>query len=198
MFFYILYWGKLKACCNYYEKDYTYEAFKYGSVVVDIRYNGGGHVSQLLLERLLTKRIAVDIPRRGEPIPYPVVAPTRLVLIVNEQAGSDADIFTNSFKLYKLGKVIGTRTWGGVVGIDSRYSLVDGTLVTQPKYAFWFINVGFGVENYGVDPDIVVDNLPQDYTRGVDRQLEVAIEELKKEEIVDSIKLFRDSLSRNS
>ncbi|MEJ2776096.1 PDZ domain-containing protein [Sulfolobaceae archaeon RB850M] len=177
---------------------YTYEAFKYGSVVVDIRYNGGGHVSQLLLERLLTKRIAVDIPRRGEPIPYPVVAPTRLVLIVNEQAGSDADIFANSFKLYKLGKVIGTRTWGGVVGIDSRYSLVDGTLVTQPKYAFWFINVGFGVENYGVDPDIVVDNLPQDYTRGVDRQLEVAIEELKKEEIVDSIKLFRDSLSRNS
>ncbi len=174
-------------------KLYTYEVFKYGSVVIDARYNGGGHISQLLLERLLTKRIGVEIPRRGEPIPYPSIAPTRLVLIINEQAGSDADIFANSFKLYKLGRIIGTRTWGGVIGIDGRYSLVDGTMVTQPKYAFWFINVGFGVENYGVDPDIITDNLPQDYMKGIDRQLEVAIEELKKEEAVDSIEAFLNS-----
>jgi len=172
---------------------YTYEVFKYGNVIIDIRYNSGGHISQLLIERLLTKRIGVDVPRRGEPIPYPVVAPTRLTLITNEQAGSDADIFTKAFKLYKLGKVVGTRTWGGVIGIDSRYSLVDGTVVTQPKYAFWFIDVGFGVENYGVDPDVVIDNLPQDYRNGIDKQLEVAVQELGNEETVDSIKVFLES-----
>ena len=68
---------------------------------------------------------------------YVYVLPRRLVLITNEYAGSDGDIFTYDFKRLKLGSVIGKRTWGGTVGIDNRYKLVDGTLITQPKYAFW-------------------------------------------------------------
>jgi tricorn protease len=76
----------------------------------------------------------------------------------------------------KIGPLVGTRTWGGVVGIWPRHKLVDGTETTQPEFAFWFTDVGFGVENHGTDPDIEVDNAPQDAAAGRDRQLEVALE----------------------
>ncbi len=78
----------------------------------------------------------------------------------------------------KLGPLLGVRTWGGVVGIWPRHSLVDGTITTQPEFSFWFKDVGWGVENYGTDPDIVVENKPQDYARGVDVQLERALSEV--------------------
>ena len=71
--------------------------------------------------------------------------------------------------------MVGTRTWGGVIGIDSKYRLVDGTLVTQPKYAFWLEGQGWGVENHGVDPDIEVVQAPQDHAAGRDTQLDEAI-----------------------
>jgi tricorn protease len=114
--------------------------------------------------------------------PYPresVAGP--IVILTNEQAGSDGDIFTHAAKLMKLGKVIGRRTWGGVIGIWPRNWLVDGTIATQPEFSFWFRDVGWGIENYGTDPDIEVDILPQDYARGADPQLERAIEEALKE-----------------
>lgn len=114
-------------------------------------------------------------------MPYPpesVMGP--MVALTNEYAGSDGDIFSHGFKLFKLGPLIGTRTWGGVIGIWPRHSLVDGTVTTQPEFSFWFYDVGWGVENYGTDPDIVVENTPQDYTREVDRQLNVGIEEILK------------------
>ena len=76
----------------------------------------------------------------------------------------------------KIGPLVGTRTWGGVVGIWPRHKLVDGTETTQPEFAFWFTDVGFGVENHGTDPDIEVDNAPQDAAAGRDRQLEVALQ----------------------
>jgi tricorn protease len=66
-----------------------------------------------------------------------------------------------------------------VIGIEPRHSLVDGTVTTQPEYSFWFADVGWGVENYGTDPDIEIDNTPQDYARGFDAQLERAIEEIQ-------------------
>jgi len=122
-------------------------------LIVDVRYNGGGHISHLILEKLSRKRIGADVPRRGKPVPYPPYSPTKaLVAITNEHAGSDGDIFTHSFKLLGLGPVVGTRTWGGVIGIDPRYRLVDGTIVTQPQFAFWFKDVEWKVENYGTDP----------------------------------------------
>jgi tricorn protease len=70
---------------------------------------------------------------------------------------------------------VGTRTWGGVIGIWPRHLLVDGTETTQPEYSFWFRDVGWGVENYGTDPDIEVDNAPQDAAAGHDRQLQSAV-----------------------
>jgi tricorn protease len=77
-----------------------------------------------------------------------------------------------------IGPLIGKRTWGGVVGIWPRHALVDGTITSQPEFSFWFSNVGWGVENYGTDPDIEVDNKPQDYAAGRDAQLERSIEEI--------------------
>jgi tricorn protease len=103
-----------------------------------------------------------------------------MVAITNEQAGSDGDIFSHGFKLMKLGPLIGQRTWGGVVGIWPRHTLVDGTVTTQPEFAFWFQDVGWAVENYGTDPDIEIDNLPQDYARGEDAQLNRALDEIMK------------------
>ena len=98
-------------------------------------------------------------------------------MLTNEQAGSDGDIVCHAFKQMRLGPLVGRRTWGGVVAIWPRHPLADGTMTTQPEFAFGFDGVGWGVENYGIDPDIEVDNAPQDYARRVDAQLERAIEE---------------------
>ena len=148
-------------------------------MIVDVRYNGGGHVSQLILEKLARRRLGYDLSRWGGMMPYPmesVAGP--LVALTDEHAGSDGDIFSHSFKLMKLGPLIGKRTWGGVIGIWPRHSLVDGTVTTQPEYSFWFEDMGWNVENYGTDPDIEVDISPQDYVAGQDPQLERGIEEI--------------------
>jgi tricorn protease len=79
-----------------------------------------------------------------------------------------------------LGPLIGKRTWGGVIGIWPRHSLVDGTMTTQPEFSFFFNDVRWGVENYGTDPDIEIDNTPQDYAAGRDAQLERAIAEAQR------------------
>ena len=151
----------------------------YPGLLIDVRYNSGGHVSQLILEKLSRRRIGYDVPRWGTPHPYPdasVLGP--MVAVTNENAGSDGDIFSHCFKLMKLGKLIGKRTWGGVIGISPHQAFVDGGRTTQPEYSFWFVDVGWRVENYGTDPDIEVDYRPQDYASGCDPQLDRAIEEL--------------------
>jgi tricorn protease len=133
-------------------------------------------VSSLLLEKLARRRLGYDFPRWGAPEPYPYDSPRGvLVALTNEQAGSDGDIFSHAFKMLSLGPLVGKRTWGGVIGISPRHALADGTVTTQPEYSFYFDDVGWRVENYGTDPDVVVDNAPQDYARGVDVQLERAI-----------------------
>lgn len=150
--------------------------FDRDALIIDVRYNGGGHVSGLLLEKLARKRIGYSFPRWGQPNPYPRESPAGpLVALTNEQAGSDGDIFCHAFKLLRLGPLVGKRTWGGVIGIYPRHTLADGTITTQPEFSFFFDDVGWGVENYGTDPDIEVDNAPHDYARGVDVQLERAI-----------------------
>ncbi|MCK4978791.1 MAG: PDZ domain-containing protein, partial [Candidatus Delongbacteria bacterium] len=151
---------------------------QYDSMVVDVRYNGGGYVSQLLLEKLNRKVIAYDTIRWSkEAESYPshaVEGP--MVALTNELAGSDGDIFSHSFKMMKMGKLVGKRTWGGVIGINGQYSLADGSGTTQPEYSFWFKDVQWGVENYGTDPDIDIDIKPQDYVNGKDPQLDKALE----------------------
>ena len=163
-----------------FHRGYLAEVDREG-LVVDVRYNRGGHVSALLLEKLARRRIGYDASRWSEvPVPYPpesVIGP--IVALTNEYAGSDGDIFSHGFKLMNLGPLIGKRTWGGVIGIWPRHSLVDGTITTQPEFSFWFYDVGWGVENYGTDPDIEVEIKPQDYARGYDAQLERGIEEIK-------------------
>lgn len=152
------------------------------SVIIDVRYNGGGHVSQLLLEKIARKRIAYNVNRWGSPEPYPsdsILGST--VAITNEHAGSDGDIFSHNYKQMKLGKLIGKRTWGGVIGIWPRHKLVDGSVTTQPEFSFWFTDVGWKVENYGTEPDIEVDYKPQDWAKNHDPQLEKAIEVILEE-----------------
>ena len=151
--------------------------FNRDALVVDVRYNRGGHVSPLLLEKLARKRIGYDISRFNPPEPYPkesVSGP--MVALTNQFAGSDGDIFSHAFKLYKLGPLVGKRTWGGVVGINPYHRLVDGTITTQPEFSFWFVDVGWKVENYGTDPDYDVDIAPHDERSGVDPQMEKALE----------------------
>jgi len=146
------------------------------ALIVDVRYNRGGHVSQLLLEKVARKRVGYDAARWMPPQPYPGEAPAGpVVALTNEHAGSDGDIFSHCFKLMNIGKLVGMRTWGGVIGIWPRHPLVDGSETTQPEFSFWFADVGWGVENYGTDPEIVVDNAPQDAVQGRDRQLETAL-----------------------
>ncbi|GAA3446831.1 S41 family peptidase [Planomonospora venezuelensis] len=146
-------------------------------LIVDVRFNGGGHVSSLLMEKLSRRRLGYNFPRWGAPEPYPDESPRGpMVAITNEWAGSDGDIFSHTFKLLGLGPLIGKRTWGGVIGIWPRHQLADGTVTTQPEFSFAFDDVGWKVENYGTDPDIEVDITPQDYARGIDTQLEKAID----------------------
>ena len=145
-------------------------------LIVDVRYNRGGHVSQLLLEKVARKRIGYATARWGHTSSYPeeaVAGP--VVALTNEHSGSDGDIFSHGFKLMGIGPLVGTRTWGGVIGIFPRHTLVDGTQTTQPEYSFWFSDVGWGVENYGTDPQIVVDNAPHDAAAQRDVQLETAL-----------------------
>lgn len=147
-------------------------------LIVDVRYNAGGFVSPLIAEKLARKRLGYDISRWGEPVPYPpeaVMGP--MVALTNEAAGSDGDIISHVFKLMKLGPLIGKRTWGGVIGISPRDTLIDGGVTTQPEYSFWSAEAGWQIENRGVEPDIEVEMRPQDYIAGADPQLERAIAE---------------------
>lgn len=153
-----------------------YSEVERDGLVVDVRYNGGGNVSALLLEKLARRRLGFDVQRWGQPIPYPQESPAGpLVALTNEQAGSDGDIFSHCFKLMGLGPLLGKRTWGGTIGIWPRHHLVDGTVTTQPEFAFWFVDVGWGVENYGTDPDEQIEIRPQDWRDGVDPQLQRAV-----------------------
>lgn len=161
-----------------FHRGYLAEVDRAG-LIVDVRFNGGGHVSQLILEKLARRRLGYDVSRWGAPVPYPiesVMGP--MVAIANEQAGSDGDMFSHAFKLLKLGLLVGKRTWGGVIGLAYRDSLVDGGVTTQPEFSFWFEDVAWGVENYGTDPDIEVEMRPQDYLEGRDPQLERAVQEI--------------------
>jgi len=151
----------------------------YPALIIDVRFNGGGHVSQLLLEKLARKRLGYDVPRWHAPEAYPresVMGP--MVALTNEYAGSDGDIFSHCFKRMGLGPLIGTRTWGGVIGINPRMELVDGSITTQPEFSFWFDDVEWGVENYGTDPDLEVLVTPQDFKAGHDPQLEAGLNKI--------------------
>jgi len=145
-------------------------------VIIDVRGNSGGHTSELIVEQLAKRIIGWDLSRYRRPVSYPQIAPRGpLVAVADEFAGSDGDIVTAAIRAIGIGPVVGTRTWGGVIGIDGHRQLVDGTEITVPGYAFWFSEFGWGVENHGVDPDVEVLYSPDDYAAGRDPQLETAV-----------------------
>lgn len=147
------------------------------ALIVDVRANRGGHTSQLVVEKLARRIVGWSLSRGYRPESYPSDARRGpMVTVTDMHAGSDGDIVTAAIQSLQLGPVVGTRSWGGVIGIDGRYALVDGTSVTQPRYSFWFEKFGWGVENHGVDPDIEVVARPQDLVRRADVQLDHAIE----------------------
>jgi len=158
-----------------------HRAAAHEAMIVDVRYNRGGHTSQLVLEKLIKRPIGWMLARHyTDDVPYPADSPRGpVVFVTNEHAGSDGDIVNAAAQIMGIGPVIGMRTWGGVIGIDMRFSLVDGTMVTQPRYASWFEGKEWGVENHGVDPDIEVETAPAERLSEAeqDRQLDVAIEE---------------------
>jgi tricorn protease len=151
---------------------------RFDALVMDVRGNGGGHISQLVVEKLVRQVIGWENGRGIRSVPYPEDGRRGpVVTLADEFAGSDGDIVTAAIKLLSLGPVVGTRTWGGVIGIEGvpGHELVDGTHMTVPKYAFHFDGYGWGVENYGVDPDVEVLISPDDWTAGRDPQLETAV-----------------------
>ncbi len=150
-------------------------------MVVDARWNGGGFVSQLVVSRLLRQILIWDRARWGGVYTYPSrVLNGPFVVLTNEHAGSDGDLFAAAIQTAGAAPIIGKRSWGGVVGIRGDKPLQDLGMVTHPEYAWWQSRNGWGLENHGVDPDIVVENLPQDVGRGVDAQLDRAIQEVLK------------------
>ncbi len=146
------------------------------ALIVDVRGNTGGHTSALVVEKLARKVIAWNVPGGMRPGTYPEDAPRGpVVAVTDECSGSDGNIVTAAVRLLRLGPVVGARTWGGVIGYDDEHELVDGTTMTVPRLAFWFDELGWGVENYGVDPDVEVIMSPDDWAAGRDTQLETAV-----------------------
>jgi tricorn protease len=151
-------------------------------LIVDVRANGGGNVSRMLIERLSRKVLGVNFARgRDDASTYPdgaFMGP--MVAILNENSASDGDIFPYMFRQAGLGPLIGKRSWGGVVGISNRGNLIDGGLVNVPESALANTKGEYVIEGYGVDPDIDVDNDPKSVISGRDPQLERAIQEVMK------------------
>ena len=149
-------------------------------LVVDVRGNGGGNVSQMLIERLSRKLLGTRYSRTNSDFrTYPnEVFLGHLVCLVSENSASDGDIFAARFKQAGLGPLIGKRSWGGVIGITSHGPLMDGGDVRVPEFATNAIDGSWIIEGHGVDPDIVVENDPESLLDGRDPQLERAIEEV--------------------
>jgi tricorn protease len=155
------------------------------ALIVDERWNGGGFIDQILLERLRRVLVAMTTNRNRAATTWTQqVLNGPKVCLINHYSASDGDLFPYYFRQYGLGPLIGTRTWGGVRGIRGYWALLDGGYVTVPEDATYGLDSQWNVENHGVDPDIVVDDAPSDWQAGHDVQLEAGVnyllEALKK------------------
>lgn len=147
------------------------------ALLVDVRGNAGGHISELVVEKLTRKILGWDLTRNAQPVSYASNAPRGpIVALADEATSSDGDMITAAFKLLGLGPVVGSRTWGGVVGMTGRHRLGDGTVITVPMNAAWFDAYGWSIENHGVDPDLDALRTPLDWAEGRHVQLDDAIQ----------------------
>jgi tricorn protease len=151
-------------------------------LVVDVRDNGGGNISELLIERLGRALHGTSFARNsGMTDTYPrVVQPGPKVALINEDTSSDGDIFSYAFRQWKIGALIGKRTWGGTVGITDHGPLLDGGTVFVPEFGTADEHGRWIIEGHGVDPDIVVEQDPLEVLKGHDPQLERGVQELMK------------------
>ena len=167
-----------------------YPQIRKQGMIIDVRYNGGGFIDQIVLERLRRVLVGMETTRQGMPSPIPsAMVHGPLVCLANHYSASDGDIFPFYFKKYGLGPVIGTRTWGGVRGIRGYWKLMDGGYITVPEFSLYGLKSQWVLENHGVEPDIPVDDLPGDVIAGRDAQLEKGIQVL-----LDKIKANPPSL----
>lgn len=148
-------------------------------LIIDDRGNGGGNVSSMIIERLSRKMTLSEYSRngvRGEPFPTEVVLGPK-VMLINYASASDGDLFPYQFKKLGLGTLIGTRTWGGVVGIRGSLPFIDGGDLRKPEFAHYSADESkWVIEGRGVEPDINIDNDPAREYDGIDDQLNKAIE----------------------
>ncbi|MFX4293761.1 S41 family peptidase [Streptomyces bohaiensis] len=137
------------------------------ALIVDVRGNAGGHISELVVEKLSRRILGWDVTRDAEPVSYASNAPRGpVVALADEATSSDGDMITAAFQLLRLGPVVGCRTWGGVVGMTGRHRLGDGTVITVPRNAAWLDGHGWDVENHGVEPDLEAVRTPLDWAEG--------------------------------
>ena len=163
---------------------YEFTKWFYGQVrkqgmIIDVRGNGGGNVSQMVINRLARDLVFMGYDRGIDNLDtYPnVVFTGSLVALLDEDSASDGDIFPAAFKALELGPLIGKRSWGGIIGITNLGPLMDGGTVYVPQFATATAEGQWTIEGVGVEPDIEVDNPPEAVLRGEDPQLERAIEE---------------------
>nr|WP_324608997.1 S41 family peptidase [Streptomyces sp. NRRL F-5650] len=154
------------------------------ALIVDVRGNAGGHISELVIEKLTRTILGWDLTRDAQPVSYTSNAPRGpVVAVADEATSSDGDMITAAFKLLRLGPVVGQRTWGGVVGMTGRHRLGDDTVITVPMNAAWFDAYGWSVENYGVAPDVEALRTPLDWAEGrypvLDEAVRLALELLE-------------------
>jgi tricorn protease len=162
---------------------YFYPQLQKKALVIDVRGNGGGNVSPMIIERLRREIAMITFSRNTSPGPNPsemIYGP--MVCLADEFSASDGDLFTYRFKKHKLGKVVGKRTWGGVVGIRGSLPLLDGGYLRKPEFSRYDVDgKEYIIEGVGVEPDIYVDNDPATEYAGIDQQLNKAIEVIGKE-----------------
>jgi tricorn protease len=167
---------------NEFAKHY-YPQLKKQALIVDVRGNGGGNVSPMLIERLRREIAMVGIARNAEPTVDPggtFLGP--MACLLNEFSASDGDIFPYRFRHYKLGPLVGKRSWGGVVGIRGSLPLLDGGTLSKPEFSRYDVaGKEWIMENVGVTPDVIVDNDPAKEFAGEDQQLAKVIEMLLAE-----------------
>jgi tricorn protease len=162
-----------------FEKDLAAQGRK-RALIIDQRFNPGGNIDQELLEILGQKQYQYTRQRDSVKVPRPLrgfFGP--MVVMENERSTSDAEVFPDGFKTLKLGKVVGVTSYGAVIGTGS-FTLMDGSALRTPGSGLWNVN-GTNLENYGVPPDVVVDNTPDDFLKDHDAQIEKAVEVLKEE-----------------